>query len=153
MKADKIEEQIFFKNCNLIKKKPGIKKFQMSINSLILSNMENLIYNNLQNADTYRNIYFSGGVLNSPDFSFFISQSYEDIVNTEDSKAANYHFPQPLMEFKKDIQYTPPRINDNIYSFFKGANYLSKIDSLDSLMINRQDYYEKGKNQLGFIFL
>jgi len=112
----------------------------MSINSLVLTNMENLIFKNIQNAELYRNVYFCGGVLNSPNYTRCIKDNFYQMISTENRNDIHYNF-------------SSSKINDNIYSFYKGANFLSKLDSLDSIMISRLDYYEKGKDRLCFDFI
>jgi len=102
--------------------------------------MENLIFKNASNAEVYKNVYFCGGVLNTPYLTKWIKDNFAEMVSGEDKELIKYNFSSSM-------------INDNIYSFYKGANFLSKLDSLDSIMISRQDYYEKGKEKLCFNFI
>lgn len=46
-----------------------------------------------------------------------------------------------------------PDISDASCSFYKGANYLSKLGNLNSLMVSRQEYYEVGKECLGYNYI
>lgn len=102
--------------------------------------MENLIFKNLQNAESFRNVYFCGGVLNSNNYSECIRNNLNQLISNENKNEIYYNF-------------SSSKLNDNIYSFYKGANYLSKLEELDSIMISRLDYYEKGKDQLCFNFI
>ncbi len=138
-KSDKTEEDIYKVSSHLIRRDID-KIYQSSLNSLILSNLENLMYKNKYVKEHYENVYFCGGVLNSAKFSDSVKINYEYMVNEGSKKEIKYNF-------------SSSKINDNIYSFYKGANYLSKLDTLDSIMITRQNYFESGKDRLCFEFI
>lgn len=140
MKSDLVESQINTKPCSLISKEKEIKKYNMSLNSLILTQVENNILKHQNYADSYRHIYFCGGVLNSKNFSKMIENNFAGLVTGSCKQEITLNF-------------SSDNLNDNIYSFYKGANYLSKLDNIEPMMINRQEYFENGKDRLCFNFI
>lgn len=101
--------------------------------------MENLIFDKVDNAENYRHIMFCGGVLNSPRYPLMIKNLVDKLLSKENYSQVNLNF-------------SSDKIKDNIYSFYKGANFLSKVDNIDDMMISMQEYHENGKERLSIKF-
>lgn len=128
-------EQIRQSEIGLINKEELVKFRHYSLSHLLYYQIEQLIY---EDSD-FRNfdIVFAGGVLNTPNLKNVLKKDLESLTNSADN-AMSIHFPD---------------INDASCSFYKGANYLSKLGNLSSLMVSRQEFYEVGKECLGYNYI
>lgn len=102
--------------------------------------MENLVFDKLENAEKYPNILFCGGVLNSPGYPQLIKESVNTLLQNENTR----HI---------DLSFSSDMIKDNIYSFYKGANFMSKVDNIEECMVSMQDYHENGAQRLCIKFM
>jgi len=102
--------------------------------------MENLIFDKVKNAEFYSNIFFCGGVLNSHKYPEMIRNLVQKLLSKENLSQV-------------DLRFSSDKIKDNIYSFYKGANFLSKVENLEDNMISMQDYHENGKERLCIKFI
>jgi hypothetical protein len=123
-----------------MKSNPKLKRQRCSISSTILTIMENLIFDKFKNAENYSHILFCGGVLNSYRYPEMIKNSVFQLLSEDNISQV-------------DIKFSSDNIKDNVYSFYKGANFLSKLDNLEDTMISMQEYHENGKERLSLKFL
>ena len=136
-----MEDEIFSKMSKTMINNSQSKKYKCSISSTILTLMENLIFDKFKNAEEhYKSILFCGGVLNSPRYPSMIKKLVNNLLSEKNKS---------LIELK----FSSDKIKDNVFSFYKGANFISKLDNFDEVMISMQDYHENGKERLSINFL
>lgn len=130
-----LNEQILQSDQNYINKEELIKFRQFSLSQTIIHLFEQLVKEESANSAKYSNIVFCGGVLNTPGLQEILKK---DIKSLSSISSLNLYFPQ---------------IKDASCSFYKGANYLSKLNNLASLMVSRQEFYEVGSENLGYNYI
>lgn len=135
---DSLEKRTIKKDCNFLNKEELQKFRHFSLSHNILIHLQNLIEEDNLNANKYINIAFSGGVLNTPGLQNLI----EDDLNSMFKKQRNENL---KLYFSKNV--------NNSEAFYKGANYLSKLDNLETLMISRQDYYDYGSDYVCYNYI
>lgn len=124
-------------NSNLINKDEIVKFRMYSLSHLILSTLEKQLSGNAA-GNKINDIVLCGGVLNTPGLGELLKEDIENLILST-NRAVNIKLPP------KDI--------DASLSFYKGANFLSKLDNLESLTVSRQDYYEVGAERLCYNYI
>lgn len=113
-----------------------LERFRRFSISHIVSHLHNSLINDLNDCSMYNHIVFSGGVLNTVGLRERLT---EDI---------NILFKKGKM---MDLRF--PEIKDCSCSIYKGANYLSKLDGLENIVITKKDYLEYGKDYLCYNYI
>lgn len=132
-----LNEQILQSDPNYINQEELIKFRQFSLSQTIIHLYDQIIKEEAANSAKYSNIVFCGGVLNTPNLREVFKRDMESLFLSSNS-SLNLYFPQ---------------IKDASCSFYKGANYLSKLNNLESLMVSRQEFYEVGAQNLGYNYI
>jgi len=122
-------------NGNYISGDELIKFRQFSLSHRIISKLEDYVNEDSNNGFKYSNIIFAGGVLNTPGLTNIIQKDIDSLI------------------LNSKITVHLPLSNDACCSMFKGANYISKLDNLESIMVSRQDYLEIGKDNLCYNYI
>ena len=128
-------DKIFIWFISLINKEELVKFRHYSLSHLLYYEIEQLLYED----PDFRSfdVVFAGAVLNIPNLRDVLKKDLESLTNNADNTMS--------------IRF--PDINDSSCSIYKGANYLSKLGNLNSLMVSRQEYYEVGKECLGYNYI
>jgi actin-related protein len=122
-------------NGNYISVEELMKFRQFSLSHRIISKLEDYVNEDSNNGFKYSNIVFAGGVLNTPGLKNIIQKDIESLI----------------LNSKVTINF--PLCDDCCCSMFKGANYISKLDNLESIMVSKQDYLEIGKENLCYNYI
>ena len=122
-------------NGNYIEKEELIKFRQFSLSQRIISKLEDYVNEDPSNGIKYSNIIFTGGVLNTKGIKEVIKNDFETLF------------------LNSKINLLFPQCKDARFSMFKGANYISKLDNLESIMISRQEYFEIGEENLCYNYI
>ena len=122
-------------NGNYISGDELIKFRQFSLSHRIISKLEDYVNEDSNNGFKYSNIIFAGGVLNTPGLTNIIQKDIDSLI------------------LNSKITVHLPLSNDACCSMFKGANYISKLDNLESIMISRQEYFEIGEENLCYNYI
>ena len=111
---------------------------QLSFSNILISQLENIIYQDDQNVKKYINIVFSGGVLNTK----YLKKTLESDIRsmTLRGEELNLYFPSDAEK-------------DTSIAFYKGANYLTKLPDLENIMITRDNYMDFGKENLSYFYV
>ena len=122
-------------NGNYISREELMKFRQFSLSHRIISKLEDYVNEDSNNGFKYSNIVFAGGVLNTPGLKNIIQKDIESLI----------------LNSKVTVNF--PLCDDACCSMFKGANYISKLDNLESIMVSKQDYLEIGKDNLCYNYI
>lgn len=112
---------------------------QLSMSHMVVSTFEKLLSQDILNAGKFVNIILTGGCMNSPNLASVILDDFMSLVK--------------FTENDMKIKYVKNYENDQSLNFYKGANYLAKIDNLDSIMISKQDYFDFGADYLCYNYI
>lgn len=134
----------------------GIEASVLSHNSKLMKNLNNLINGNFKQLNLAHyiyttvskaininpnyesqliNVYFSGGILNNLELQSLIKSDI-NLVSKNDSNL-KLHFPSS---------------NAHI-SYYKGFNFMSKLNNYQNIFLSQKDYYEYGSEHLSFNYI
>jgi len=113
---------------------------QLSFSNILISQLENIIYQDDQNVKKYTNIVFTGGILNCQYLRDTLEADIRSMTKMEKGDELNFFFPD------KDE-------NDTSIAFYKGANYLTKLPDLENIMISKENYMDYGKENLSYFYV
>ena len=140
---DSIEKRLLTFDLNFVKKEE-LTKFRFgSLTHLIFQEMEKLISADTLNSNKYTNVIFTGGVLNTFNFSSVLEQDFYSLLFETGKEDIKFNF-------MKNINGNR---HDHSMDFYKGANYLSKINDLDQIMISRKEFYDFGADYLCYNYI
>jgi actin-related protein len=136
---DSIEKKTLLSDNNFINKDELSKGKQLNLAHELISHIENLVSSDYFNTGSYLNICLAGGNLNNS----IIETNLENDISKLFLKARPTEGPKIFIKDKVDFKET----------FYKGANFLSKMDNLDNIMISRKDYLDCGAENLCYNYI
>lgn len=132
---ESVEKDVLITETSLFNSSYITKNFrQLGLAHILIAHIHKMIKLNPDYSKQLLNVYFTGGVLKTPNITRLIREDIESMLT---KKNINLFFPQ------KDPQF----------NFYKGANYFSKIPELENIMISRKDYFEFGSEQLSYNYI
>jgi actin-related protein len=137
-KGNSLEKNTLVSEANFLQKEELAKFRQLSLSHILLTEIEKHITADSLNANKYINVVLSGGALNTMNMVQVLQNDFDSLAK----KNRNDNF---KLHFMKNT--------NNGETFFKGANYLSKIDDLDNVMISRQEFYDYGADYLCYNYI
>lgn len=136
--VDTVQKTLIIRDNSFANKEELVKFRQFSLTHLIISQLEKHAGGDSLNSDKYLNIVFAGGQLNTPNLTTLIEKDFDSLLLRTSNEGLKLHFSDKV---------------DHSINFYKGANYLSKIEDLDNIMISRQEFYECGSEYLTFNYI
>jgi actin-related protein len=136
---DSLEKDILSRITTYLNKEELGRFRQLSMSHMVVSTFEKLLSQDILNAGKFVNIILTGGCMNSPNFASVILDDFMSLVK----------FSEHDVKFKYVKNYEV----DQALNFYKGTNYLAKIDNLDSIMISKQDYFDFGADYLCYNYI
>jgi actin-related protein len=136
---DSIEKRTLLSDNNFINKDELSKGKQLCLANILISQIENLVSGDYLNTGSYLNVCLAGGNLNNKS----IENNIENDISKLFLKTKPSEGPKIFVKDKIDFKET----------FYKGANFLSKMDNLDNIMISRKDYLDCGAENLCYNYI
>lgn len=138
-----IEKKVFQSESNYMNQSELNLFRHNSLIHLLGYQLEKCVSDDIENGSIYANIVFTGGVLNTPGLKQILQNDMKSLMykghSNINDKYIKLHFPNDE--------------DDSSIGFYKGANYLAKLNGLRNLMVSRQDYYELGVQGLGYNYI
>ena len=120
-----------------------LNKFRnLSLGHSIVYTIDKLISGDLLNSDKYLNVICTGGVANTNNLINTINMDIQSLLTvSKDNNNQNF------------IKLVNTKYDDYSLSFYKGANFMSKLPDLENLMISRVQYYDCGGDYLSYCYI
>jgi actin-related protein len=137
--ADSIEKKTLLADNNFINKDELSKGKQLDLAHVLISHIENLVSSDYFNTGSYLNICLAGGNCNSSTIETNLENDISKLfLKTKPTDG-------PRIYIKENVNFKE--------AFYKGANFLSKMDNLDNIMISRKDYLDCGAENLCYNYI
>jgi len=139
---DSLERKILKYETDFISKGELMKFRQLSLGHSIVNTIDRLISSDVLNSDKYLNLVCTGGVCNTKNIIKSVNRDVQSLLTI--SQDAN------KQDFIKTVN---TRYEDYSTSFYKGANFISKLPDLENIMISRHQYYDNGSDYLSYCYI
>jgi actin-related protein len=139
---DSIERKILKYESDFININELIKFRNLSLGHTLIYTIDKLISGDLLNSDKYLNVVCTGGVANTNNLIKVIRKDIQSLLTVyQDNNKQDY------------IKVLNTKYDDYSLSFYKGANFMSKLPNLENLMISRVQYFDYGSDYLSYCYI
>ena len=139
---DSFERQVLKYESDFLKTKELNKFRNLSLGHSLIYTIDKLITADVLNSDKYLNLVCTGGVCNTKNMVKSINKDIQSLLTiSHDSNKQDY------------VKMIDTKYDDYSTSFYKGANFISKLPDLENIMISRQQYYDHGSDFLSYCYI